>query len=70
MLKTPSGTTYIMLALGKAPVIGAAPKIHIHTSMPARRGRGGCGLRGPRPVSTPATGRGTVSLCVADTPAH
>lgn len=70
MLKTQSGTTYIMSALGKVPVIGAAPKIHIHTSMSARRGRRGCGLRGPRRVSTRATGCEAVSLRVADTHAH
>lgn len=70
VLKTPSGTPYIMLALGRVPVIGAAPKIHIHTSMPARRGRRGCGLRGPRRLSARAPGRETGSLRVADTRAH
>lgn len=70
VLKTPSGTPYIMSALGRVPVIGAAPKIHIHTSMPARRGRRGCGLRGPRRLSARAPGCETGSLRVADTRAH
>lgn len=39
-----------------------SPKIHIHTSMPARRGRRGCGL-GPRRLSAWPPGARSVPAC-------
>ena len=69
VLKTPSGTPYIMSALGRVPVIGAAPKIHIHTTMPrgGAAGGAGCVAQAACPLGPPGARPGP---CMSPTHAH